>query len=97
MIVRELRTILDHLPDDLEVIVDGAHHACHVSVVDRRPRHPMIVEHDGARWKPGERTDGCVVLRGTIGWWWPPTDYRLVGAFRRRAELLAELDPDVPA
>lgn len=98
MIVRELRTILDHLPDDMEVHISSGHaRSCHVSRVERSTGFVCSTSLPGSRYAVDERAPGAVQIVGTIGWWWPPPDYELRGPFRRRAELLAELDPDVPA
>lgn len=97
MIVAELRIVLEHLPDDLEVYVRSDGVAAHVAEIDRRARGRAFVElEEGSRFPKGARTPGAVVLGGglirSVGWWLPVPRPELRGSFRRPDELEARLD-----
>lgn len=104
MIVDELRIIFDHVPGDLDVIV-CSHGACHVDLVERtRAGRNGGPDNVWARLHgPGVGRSTLVLrggsdllrLGGTPGWE-PAPDFTLRGAFRRRADLAARLDPDAP-
>jgi hypothetical protein len=98
MKVIELRAILDHLPDDLDVCVSGHGMLAHLRHVLRTPAHKH-------RWA-GSPLDGTpvpgqvrllsfgysVFTEPDVGWWLPAPSVRLSGPFRRQAALDARLD-----
>ena len=87
MKAHQLRTILEHVPDDLEIVIDGA--------AARECGHIHNV------WRHGRSGDlpGALVLHGRFPVWAPcgvPDDFELHGPYRRRDELARRLDPEVP-
>lgn len=95
MNVAELRTILEHLPDDIEVHIHASPGAtCHVQRIIRHGtihnRTPFGL--DGARWTT--RVPGHVQLDtgfDRVGWWREPPPVELCGAYRDRAGLDEQL------
>lgn len=87
MNVAQLRKILEHLPDDLPVVVaSGPAGAQHIGEVGRSPRSRTATLPDGRRWPP------TVFLRGATGiWYGPEPPFELHGRFRRAAGLEAAL------
>lgn len=83
----QLRTILEHVPDDLPVRLGTCHHlgrpCSHIHNVVRRTGPHAAVELAGCWpiWGPCPGTD----------------DFDLHGPYRRTAELLTRLDPHEPA
>lgn len=101
MIVAELKAVLEHVPDDLEVIVQSSG-AKHVGIAERQPARREPSDLFGAR----ARTPGALVLRGYDrvfsddvwdGFWWrEPPEFELRGPFRKANELDAKLDAFSP-
>lgn len=87
MKAHQLRTILEHVPDDLDVLIDTrpVYECSHIHSVWRHGRHGGF--------------PGALMLHGGFPVWAPcggAEDFELRGPFRRRDELARRLDPDVP-
>jgi hypothetical protein len=81
----ELRAVLEHVPDDVDVVILSGHSCRHVHLVYRE-------QAAGGR-------DGRLALFGRSPVWAAcrdPHDFDLRGRFRRPDELSRRLDPDVP-
>lgn len=88
MNARTLRLILEHVPDDLPVVIAGRGGGCvHVEDVRRhrltRPRYGGLDE-----WP------ARLQLEGRTLWYEPEPEFELRGQFLRAAELMAELERD---
>lgn len=95
MKVRELALILQHVDPDMEVHISAAKGARHIARVVKAGSMRFNV--DGGRYAAGVRVPSALRLDGWGPLWWDPEpEFVLQGRFRREAELLAALDPDVP-
>ncbi len=94
MKVHELRTILDHVPDDLPIIISGGRGAIHVTEVRRYPTQRNAFPGFQVSDMPAHLRIGRDAR--TVPWHAPEPDFTLAGPFRRAEELLAKLDPEVP-
>ena len=80
----QLRTILEHVPGDLEIFIPGYRRCGHIHNVWRHRRSGDLPGH--------------LDLHGGFPVWecGGSDDFELHGPFRRRDELTRRLDPDVP-
>lgn len=88
MKVAELRAVLEHVPDDLDVVVSSGRGCGHVSEVKRTTTHRNIDKVS----RPGVLH--IESWRAPL-WYEPPCDFKLSGPFRASAELERKLG-DLP-
>jgi hypothetical protein len=97
--VAELRIILEHLPDDLEVRLPSGSISAHVRHVERKVSRRSNLEWTlaGNRFPAGlfppsvemSATGFTIFREPAVGWWLEPPPIRLSGPFRA-ARLLDE-------
>lgn len=90
--VAELRVILEHVPDNLPVIISGAGvGAWHIRFV-RNGATGRGHFADGSPWPPALRLDAMANFGGGVLWCKPEPPYEMGGRWRRQVELRAKLD-----
>jgi hypothetical protein len=83
MKVRELRIILEHVPDDMDVVIGGQH----IAAAARTPE----------RWAGFDAPAALRLYAAHALHGGPAPKYTLRGRFLRGGELLRRLDPGEPA